>query len=391
MFFQETLLFASGGRSNYRIPSIVVSGDGTMFAFCNDRHDSLADHADEMLLVWARRRPGQDWEAVRVLEEVPGWACMIGSAIYDDEINAVMICETRKPLPRNEFAAYTQQQLADMEAQADQMALLRGIRRGKVLFVSTDGGEHWAERPLTPKKCAYTRPDGVQMELDALCHGSAHGVRLRHGVHAGRLIFPSRAWIKENSTLEGLQTACVNNTIYSDDHGESWSVGAPVQIGTGEGALMENADGSLTYNSRAYFQDGLRYLATSRDGGGHWADFRTDPFLREETCMGCNASLLRVERAQIADASLLPEVADGVTLFVNPRAENRSNMTVCISFDSGATWAKTKTLWPGACAYSSLDFSAAEQRFALLYERGEETPYQHGVAVAEFDLEWLLA
>ena len=92
----------------------------------------------------------------------------------------------------------------------------------------------------------------------------------------------------------------------------------------------------------------------------------------------------------IRDASLLPSGADSVTLFVNPRSAARENMTVCYSFDSGKTWTGTKCIYEGACAYSSLDFNEADQKFYLLYEKGISSPYEHGIAAAEFDLEWIL-
>ena len=37
MFYQETHVFPSGGNSNYRIPSLVVTNSGTVLAFCTDR------------------------------------------------------------------------------------------------------------------------------------------------------------------------------------------------------------------------------------------------------------------------------------------------------------------------------------------------------------------
>ena len=55
MFFEETLIFPSGGRSNYRIPSVIAVGRGNILAFCNNRKDSLADHADEATLVLVRK------------------------------------------------------------------------------------------------------------------------------------------------------------------------------------------------------------------------------------------------------------------------------------------------------------------------------------------------
>ena len=41
MFFQETTIFPSGGESNYRIPSLIVTNNGTVIAFCDYRHGIL--------------------------------------------------------------------------------------------------------------------------------------------------------------------------------------------------------------------------------------------------------------------------------------------------------------------------------------------------------------
>ena len=51
----DTVLFPSAGRSNYRIPSIVVTNRGTILAFVNDRRDTLSDHAQESWLVMRRK------------------------------------------------------------------------------------------------------------------------------------------------------------------------------------------------------------------------------------------------------------------------------------------------------------------------------------------------
>jgi len=237
----------------------------------------------------------------------------------------------------------------------------------------------------------YTHIDGRRVSFGGSCHGSAHGIELRHGPHAGRLLCPSRTQAGQYANWDELRVNVYNNALWSDDHGLTWHASAPVQLGTGEGTLIERADGSILYNSRAYFRDGLRYTAVSTDGGESWGSFGTDGFLREETFCGCNASFLRIERNELADASLLPEDADGVTLFVNPRAEKRVNMTVCWSFDGGESWSGTKTVFAGPSSYSSLDYSRETDRFVLLYERGEEDPCDGGVAAAEFDLSWLFA
>lgn len=394
MFVQDFLLFPSGGRSNYRIPSIVAAKDGTVAAFCNDRKDSLLDHAEEVALVCAVKKPGGSWGAVQTLAGIPGWSCMIGSAVYDADTHTIFCSSGCNPMARKEFARFTEKELAAMEAEAQARARALGIRKGPFLIYSTDGGESWARRPFQVETRPFVRPaDGKEIAIGGSCHGSAHGIQLRHGIHRGRLLCPSRVAVDQYDTWEGLRTCSYNNAVYSDDHGLTWKASAPVQPGTGEGCLMERGDGTVLYNSRAYFSDQKRYLAVSRDGGETFGDFSADDFLLEEEALGCNASLLRLEREDLPEnmRSLLPENADSVTVFVNPRAKIREKLTACVSFDSGKTWSRTKLLWDKACAYTSLDYCAADGRFYLLYERGETGPYDHGIALLEFDLEWLLA
>lgn len=401
MFFSETHVFVSGGRSNYRIPSLVVTKNGTVFAFCNDRLDTLKDHADETLLVYARKRPGEAWSEVRTLSELEGWSCGIGSAVYDDAIDRVMVFSGRNPVARNEFGKYTAEELAEMDRRAEEakrIALQRGIKAGPCIFMTDDGGETWRETPLNLKKTPQTHTDGTVVQIGGSTHGGAHGIRLRHGEHAGRLLCPSRVTVGKYSDWEKIRECVYNNAIYSDDHGETWTASNCVQIGTGEGTLIERGDGSILYNSRAYFRDGKRYLAVSHDGGATYGEFSTDPFLREETRIGCNASFLRVELQDIRDRSCLPEGAEDVTVFVNPRAETRRRMTACVSFDSGATYREARVIYDGPSAYSSLDYDPVSGHFFLLYEKGDpseetnprQSPYTLGLAVAEFDMEWLL-
>ena len=394
MYASDNLLFASGGRSNYRIPSIVVTGDGTVLAFCNDRKDSVIDHAEEVAVVCARKLPDGTWTEIRTLAGIPGWTCMIGSAVYDSGTDTIFCSSGRNPVARNEFGKYTAEDLAAMEKEAEERAKSLGICRGPFLLSSSDGGETWTERPFLVEGRPFVRPyDGVEVTLGGSCHGSAHGIQLRHGEHAGRLLCPSRVAVGRYDTWDGLRTRSYNNSVYSDDHGMTWKASAPVQPATGEGTLIERGDGTVLYNSRAYFGDQKRYLAVSTDGGETYGDFRADDFLIEEKSLGCNASFLRIERDDLPEdaRNLLPDGADSVTVFVNPRSDKRNTMTACISFDSGDTWKKTKLIWKDACAYSSLDFSKTDGHFYLLYERGDDNPYGHGIAVREFDLEWLLA
>ena len=390
MYSNEIILFKSGGRSHYRIPSIVATNDGTIFAFCNDRKDSVIDHAKEVALVYARKKNNQPWEPEQTLSGIPDWACGIGSAIYDPDTDVVFVSGSRNPVARNEFGTFTDEEIAAMEAEAEEKARALGISRGEILFESSDGGDSWQDAPIQIKTREFITTDGRTLEIGGSCHGSAHGIQLKHGPHKGRLLWPSRIFTNRYTNWAEAILACYNNSLYSDDHGKTWHASAPVQQGTGEGTLIELSNGDILYNSRSMHQDQLRLLATSTDGGETYQDFRPAEFIYEEKNIGCNASFLRVERVELPD---LKENADAITLFVNPRAKDRSNMTICVSFDDAKTWTHTKTIWEGGCAYSSLVYDAVSRHFFLLYEKGTSStdPYEYGIALLEFDLEWLLS
>lgn len=310
---------------------------------------------------------------------------MINNAVYDSITDTVFCGFTRK-ISRNEFGDYSQEELKRLDEKEKAMAEKGGLVFGNLLLCSTDDGMTWTEQPMI---CQPTvMPNG--RTFAGWGHGGGPGVQLKHGPNAGRLLCPGRFMTGRYTTWEELQIYCYNNTLYSDDHGKTWVSGNPVQQGTGEGTLIERGDGSILYNSRAYFGDHKRYLATSTDGGASFGDFRTDDFLMEPHG-GCNACLLRVERQELADPELLPPEADAITLFSNTRSVNREKMTICVSFDDGKTWQHTKLVWPGPCAYSAMTYNAADHHFCLLYENGETGCYEFGLTAAEFDLEWLLS
>ena len=388
--FTETLVFPSGGRSHYRIPSVIATRDGTVLAFCNDRRDTVNDNAPETNVVCACKPLGQAWSNVKVLAHVDGWACTVGAAVYDENTGTAFCSGTRIPVALYEFGRYSEAEKQEFERLTQEKVEAAGVAAGDFLLVSQDNGSSWTDRTLDIEPYWFEMPDGEKRPVRGSCHGSGAGITLRHGSRAGRLLCPSRFASGEYHDMDGLRTRSFNNAIYSDDHGLTWKASAPVQPGTGEGTLMEDGEGNILYNSRAYYEDRRRYLAVSRDGGETYGDFRTDDFLLDTDYMGCNASLLRVERTDLEDASLLPKEEDSVTVFVNPRSHDRDHLTACISFDSGRTWAHMRLIHEGRGAYTSLAFNRRDQLFYLLYETGEKDPYDKGIVGAAFDLAWLL-
>ena len=398
MKFFENLIFKSGGESNYRIPSVITTKKGTVLAFCNDRKGTLDDHAEVASLCLARKEAGRDFEEVRELCTLEGFHFLIGCAVYDENTDTAFVFAEVLGASVNEFGKYTEQELLEIRRREREHAQAQGIKLGTLLLKSTDDGITWTENYIEYEKAEYTHTDGRKLLAQGRTHGGSHGITLRHGKYAGRLLCPSRIMdIARYTNSEELCASVYNNAVYSDDHGVSWHTSAPVQLGTGEGTLIERADGTVLYNSRAYFDDNKRYMAISVDGGANYGDFYTDDFLLEPQ-FGCNASFIRIELDELSEAEkvLLPDGVQDVTVFVNPRFPNaRRNMSACVSFDGGASYSHVKLFTTDPCAYSSLDYSSETSEFCLIYEKGvpenPDNPYKLGITSVIFDLEWLLS
>ena len=145
-----------------------------------------------------------------------------------------------------------------------------------------------------------------------------------------------------------------------------------------EGCIAELSDGTIYYNSRAYFMDGKRRVAYSYDGGETFDDFRVDETLIEPMG-GCSAGLVRYPF----------NCSEGrdVIIFSNPASAQREKFTVRLSYDGGKTWPVSKVIHDGPAAYSSMAVSEDGIVF-VLYENGEKSPYEK-ISLARFSLHWL--
>ena len=102
-------------------------------------------------------------------------------------------------------------------------------------------------------------------------HMNEHGITLRHGKHAGRIIRPARHYAGRNERSRWPQH--YTTAIYSDDGGKTWNTSDPFPaMGTGEATIAELSDGRIYYNSRRHWapkgvNPRRRWTAWSEDGG----------------------------------------------------------------------------------------------------------------------------
>ena len=71
-----------------------------------------------------------------------------------------------------------------------------------------------------------------------------------------------------------------SHIIHSDDHGESWLLGAIQGTLANESTVAELADGSVMQNMRSYHGKGNRAVAVSEDGGVNFAPVYLDDGLQ---------------------------------------------------------------------------------------------------------------
>ena len=152
-----------------------------------------------------------------------------------------------------------------------------------------------------------------------------------------------------------------SHAIYSDDHGKTWKLGAPIRPKVNECQVVELFDGrgTLLMNMRSNHGRNVRAHATSTDGGATWSALTDAEALIEPVCQ---ASILRHEPTK-------------QLLFSNPAAKTRINLTVRASADDGKTWRDLAVLYVGPSAYSSL-VALSDTEAGCFYEHGEKRPYE---------------
>jgi sialidase-1 len=149
-----------------------------------------------------------------------------------------------------------------------------------------------------------------------------------------------------------------SRNAWSDDHGVSWHTGEPLGPGSDESKAIELKDGTILQNAR---QGPRRAIGRSTDGGITFGPVEHDDALIDAIC---NAGLARYTRAR-----------KDVVIFTNAASTKRENLTLRLSYDGGRSWPVSHVLYGGPAAYSTA-IPLKDGSIAILYERGEKSPYE---------------
>ncbi|GHF08688.1 neuramidase [Amycolatopsis deserti] len=311
--FDQQSLFNPKQEQGYfcfRIPAIVKSTHGTLLAFAEGRVNDCGDAGDIDLVLKRSTDGGRTWSPLEVINSGDGDTHGNPVPIVDQTTGRIVLITTYNA------------------GRTDGKGCAVPCARPPHVQYSDDDGLTWSA-PVDISAQA-SRPD-----WDAwYASGPVHGIQLTKGPHRGRLVFGVNG-----ETAQGTDPVANHAAlVYSDDHGQTWHIGAvdsypfttkgPFTQKPQEITVVELADGSIYAGGREQggTDIGNRDYAISRDGGETFSQpFRTIPDLVTPMVQG---SLLRLDRP-----------GPDRILFASPSDTDRRRwMMIRSSYDGGRSW-----------------------------------------------------
>lgn len=330
IFHRQTFLYVPTTHDCrfYRIPAMVANEHGDIIVAADRRYDSNGDLGEHKIDVAIRRSKdgGKTWSQQQLIAIGDGHsndAFGYGDAAMVTTNTGRIICLLSAG--KNNF--------------------FRGMRNIGITH-SDDGGITWT----IPKELTRNRfTDEVHALSDSLGFWSifptsGKGLLLPNG----RIMFAANCIDQANTyTIDCYM-------LYSDDNGESWSIGKGCAYkGSDESKLITMNDGKLLVSVR---QDGRRGFNTSSDNGKSWAQqWQTT----DMSGNACNADILYYSRETDGKSDIMLH-----TIINN---SDRRNLTLYRSTDQAKSWHELINIQNGGAAYSTM-LLLNNGNVALLYE-----------------------
>lgn len=351
----KTVLYYIGmpGYNRYRIPSLIVTKQGTLLAFCEGR--SAGDTGDIDTLVRRSEDGGDTWSKYQVVWSDGGNTFGNPCPVVDDSTGRIYLLSTWN------LGTDTESRIISFKS--------KDVRHPYVCHSDDDG-------------ISWSKPVCIS---DTVClddwrwyaTGPGIGIQIKRDKYTGRLVIPcdhSHSETRDGVFKRNNKYGYGSHVIYSDNHGSTWQISETITPGCNESQVVELSDGSLMMNMRSYNAKQCRAVSISKDGGQSWSEITHDPTLIEPVCQ---ASMITYSYGN-----------NNLILFSNPAdKKSRIRMTVRLSFDDCRTWPISKILHEGPAAYSSLAV-LQNGEIACFYEAGDKSPYETMI-FEKFTLEWL--
>lgn len=322
MDFQVLATRGVGGYRQYRIPAMAVTPSGKIIAIYDGRVDldDLPGPID--LVIRTSDSNGDTWTPQEVFlsgEGVTGFgdASILVDPSVGDKGRILVFCQ------KSQLASFFESSLG---VDPDDPTIVHIS-----LSISDDDGQTWRHKIIT---------DQVK---DSATHGifasSGMGSRIHTGSHQGRLIH-SFVLRRGDELLGAL--------AFSDDHGETWKLGAELPKGNESGVACLS-DGTVLFHSRSTPH---RLSGTSCDGGVTLETFGPHQQLPDPSDNG-SLCILR---------------SGAVVCTHNHDHDLRRRTVAKRSWDGGVTWPEAILIENGSSAYST-SCELADGSIGVLFER----------------------
>lgn len=201
-------------------------------------------------------------------------------------------------------------------------------------------------RRSTDDGVSFSAPVSVLNAFEPL-KANVIGIGPGHGICTAEGTLLAPVWFVKQS--HGAEPASHHpssvTTVYSRDNGTTWQVGEEVPANgfedPNESAVVQLSDGRVMLNVRVP-KTGCRGMSVSPTGYSDWSELALVPALRDPTCFGSVAHIVR------------PRAKD-ILGFVNcAHSEMRVNLTLKCSEDDGGTWKTIRVLRKGFAGYADI-------------------------------------
>ncbi|MGY4544032.1 sialidase-1 [Arthrobacter sp. UYNi723] len=335
----------TGGYRQYRIPALAVSRQGTLLAAYDGRPnlDDLPNPID--LLLRRSTDNGRTWGEQQMVRTGGGLNGYGDPSLLVDVDNGRIFMFHAAGTHAGFFEA-----AAGLEPDDD-------VQHCDLSF-SDDDGLTWQHRRITAQLKLRQKVRPEEPDITGIFAAAGQGIQIHTGPYRGRLV-------QQLVVLAGGEIMAAS--AYSDDHGDTWTLGELIGARTHGHAPNENKvaalqDGRLLLHSRGTPR---RLAAISDDGGATWSALRPVEDLPDP---GDNGSLVRFDG--LPSLASLDDDATGSWLVATNNQDTalRRNTVVSLSPDNGLSWPAKLVLCPGSSAYSTAA-RLPDGNIGVLYER----------------------
>ena len=93
-YFTKQSVFQTRGDSYFRIPNVITTNSGAVFAFCNDRQTSVSDATPIQWISYSVAQDGKNFSEPQYILDRKDWGYYIGATVYDAINDNIMLIYT---------------------------------------------------------------------------------------------------------------------------------------------------------------------------------------------------------------------------------------------------------------------------------------------------------